>query len=510
MADNIASKTASVNAVARSSETSESEDVASSIAEKRTFRQRLKDVVWDSLDYSPEERRFISKIDFFILTWAGFSYFSKNLNSNNLSNAYVSGMKEELNVVGNEYQTFTTMWTIGYVISQLPSQAICTRVRLSVWCPSWELFWVVVTFATAAVKTPHHLYVCRFFVGLAEGTFYPAVHTVLGGWYTKRELAKRACIFFGSAFVGSMFSGYLQAALYSGMDGVHGLAGWRWLFIFDGVITLPMALWGYYALPDLPSNTRVRWLKKHEKELALRRMKAAGKDLEEPITVKGTVRVLKKWHFWVYTAYYTFFICSENIGSYMNLWLKSLHRYTVPQVNTYPTVTNAVTILTTLIYGWTSDAIQLRSPIVYFSLTVCFFAAMNLAIWDGVPFGLKWASFYLTGFAQGSGPVFLTMVNEACAGDSLERKIILGSTNSVAYAFNAWIPLITYNTNYAPRFLVGNSVTVGLIICAALTLTLAVFLERRDKRKNIRTLDTEVGEDALVGHGQEDDVKRSL
>lgn len=59
------------------------------------------------------------------------------------------------------------------------------------------------TFATAAVKTPHHVYVCRFFVsgylmilrtsfadpsqvGLAEGTFYPAVHTVLGGWYTKR------------------------------------------------------------------------------------------------------------------------------------------------------------------------------------------------------------------------------------------------------------------------------------------------------------------------------------
>jgi ACS family pantothenate transporter-like MFS transporter len=79
------------------------------------------------------------------------------------------------------------------------------------------------------------------------------------------------------------------------------------------------------------------------------------------------------------------------------------------------------------VYGWTSDAIQLRSPIVFFSLTVCFIAAMNLAIWDGVPFGLKWASYYLTGcvfflsrllvsglmgvclnrFAQGSGPVFL-------------------------------------------------------------------------------------------------------
>lgn len=28
------------------------------------------------------------------------------------------------------------------------------------------------------------------------------------------------------------------------MNGKAGLSGWRWLFIFDGVITLPMALWG--------------------------------------------------------------------------------------------------------------------------------------------------------------------------------------------------------------------------------------------------------------------------
>ncbi|CAG8976134.1 hypothetical protein HYALB_00002415 [Hymenoscyphus albidus] len=108
---------------------------------------------------------------------------------------------------------------------------------------------------------------------------------------------------------------------------------------------------------------------------------------------------------------------------------------------------------------------------------------MNLAICDDVPFHLKWASYYLTGFAQGTGLIFLTMVNEACSADSLERKFILGTTNSVAHAFNAWIPLITYDTRDAPRFLVGNSVTVGLIVCAALTLSLAVFLQRRDAAK---------------------------
>jgi len=228
------------------------------------------------------------------------------------------------------------------------------------------------------------------------------------------ELAKRACIFFASAFVGSMFSGYLQAAVYEGLDG-HGLRGWRWLFIMDGIITLPMALWGklrvhihrqfnpftrpsgYYALPDLPTSTRVRWLTPAEKSLAITRMQKIGRALEEPLTLSGLRRVLSNWHVWVYTAYYTFFICSENIGTYMNLWLKSLDRYTVAEINVYPTAMPAITIVTTLLYGWTSDALQLRAPIVYFSLGVCFFAAVNLAVWDGVPFGLKWASYYLTG-----------------------------------------------------------------------------------------------------------------
>ena len=48
-------------------------------------------------------------------------------------------------------------------------------------------------------------------------------------------------------------------------------------------------------------------------------MKAAGKDLEEPITLKGTIRVLKKWHFWVYTAYYTYVIQSTNPGIMLRL-----------------------------------------------------------------------------------------------------------------------------------------------------------------------------------------------
>lgn len=62
---------------------------------------------------------------------------------------------------------------------------------------------------------------------------------------------------------------------------------------------------GFYAVPDLPSNTRVHWLNAREKRLALERMDRAGKVLDEPVTFSGLRRVLGKWHFWVYTTYYT-------------------------------------------------------------------------------------------------------------------------------------------------------------------------------------------------------------
>jgi MFS transporter, ACS family, pantothenate transporter len=59
-----------------------------------------------------------------------------------------------------------------------------------------------------------------------------------------------------------MFSGYLQAGLYKGLNGHGGLAGWRWLFISDAIISIPIAVWGFWAIPDLPSNTRAFYLTK--------------------------------------------------------------------------------------------------------------------------------------------------------------------------------------------------------------------------------------------------------
>lgn len=107
-------------------------------------------------------------------------------------------------------------------------------------------------------------------------------------------------------------------------DGCLFLMGWlRYLWpcgvCWIGVIVNAgyemVADWvlAYYALPDLPSNTRVHWLKPEEVTLARQRMVEAGRGEDEPVTWGGLKRVLGKWHFWVYTAYYTWVLPCPNV-----------------------------------------------------------------------------------------------------------------------------------------------------------------------------------------------------
>jgi ACS family pantothenate transporter-like MFS transporter len=101
-----------------------------------------------------------------------------------------------------------------------------------------------------------------------------------------------------------MFSGYLQAAVYSGLDGAHGLAGWRWLFVMCGVITIPGAFWGFFAVPDSPYDSRVFYLTPTQLALAKSRMVKEHRKPFEGIGM-GTFRsVLTKPFVWVFVVNY--------------------------------------------------------------------------------------------------------------------------------------------------------------------------------------------------------------
>jgi MFS transporter, ACS family, pantothenate transporter len=184
-------------------------------------KRSWKSYVWDTFDKTPEERKFLFKLDGILLTFASLGYFIKYLDQININNAFVSGMKEDLNLYGNQLNYMQTLWTVGYVLGEVPSNMLLTRVRPSIWIPACEVTWATLTILLALCKNAQQVYVLRFFIGLAESTFYPGMQYIIGSWYRRDELAKRSCIFHVSSAIGTMFSGYLMAAVYH-LDGVQG------------------------------------------------------------------------------------------------------------------------------------------------------------------------------------------------------------------------------------------------------------------------------------------------
>ncbi|KAK8105245.1 major facilitator superfamily transporter [Apiospora kogelbergensis] len=437
--------------------------------------------IWD---YDPgrshEERIFIQKLDVFLITMLSLGYFIKNLDQTNISNAFVSGMKEELAMNGNEINLIDTAWTVGYVIGQIPSQIVLTKVRPSVWVPTCELVWTVLTFCLAAATTSNHVIAIRFFVGLAESAFYPAAHTILGSWYKPSELGKRACVFHASSAAASMFSGYLQAGVYKGLNGVHGMPGWKWLFIMDGIISLPICLAGYFLLPDLPENSKAFYITDRDRDLAQRRMASVGRAPRGKLGWSAFKRIFGRWHIYLLSILYIIFI---NLGpsssvNPMALWLKKTG-HSVSQINVIPTAAYAIQLVLTVVLAIVSDAIRHRARVMSLATFLGGFAALLLAVWR-IPDGLKWFAFLLQRASVPYGPLSMSWANEICGSDAEERAVVIGVMNSLGYAFNAWVPLLTYPQVDAPQFHKGFVYTTVAFAAQAGITAATAYMYKRD------------------------------
>lgn len=86
-----------------------------------------------------------------------------------------------------------------------------------------------------------------------------------------------------------------QVAVYDSLNGSHGLAGWRWLYIICGCMTVPVGLVTFFFLPDTPHKTRAWFLTEEDKEMAVRRIEEAGKAPPAKLTWKKAGRILRGW-----------------------------------------------------------------------------------------------------------------------------------------------------------------------------------------------------------------------
>ncbi|PYI14794.1 MFS general substrate transporter [Aspergillus violaceofuscus CBS 115571] len=421
-----------------------------------------KGYLWDTWELPRDQRWLLFKVDAFVLTFASIGYFLKNLDLNNINNAYLSGMEEDMKMYGNQLVTSTSIYTVGYVIGQIPSNLLLTRVSPRWVIPTLEVGWGIATICTSTVKSYHALYGIRFLVGLFESGFYPGIHYLLGSWYTPQEIGKRAMIFWLAGSMGTLFSGFLQAAAYTNLNGVNGLAGWRWLFIIDGIITLPLALAGYIFFPNLPQDGRKTWwITQDEHVLSVKRMDAVHRAGKSPWTKAKVKRMFLSWHIYLLPLLYIVW----NNGfpqAGMGYWLKSFNAtpapvpgttYTVPQINDYPLLTTGLFIIVSLTWGWLSDG-PLRGarwPFIYAGavITIIFCALLRqMPLYTNITG--RMAVYWLSNIGLGAGPLILSWANEICTADTEERALVIVLANDLAYVVQAVAPNFVWKTTDFP------------------------------------------------------------
>ncbi|KAI1376604.1 MFS general substrate transporter [Hypoxylon crocopeplum] len=451
------------------------------VAEKP--KQTWRSYFWDTFDKSPEERRFLFKLDAVILSFASLGYFIKNLDQINISNAFVSGMKEDLGLYGNQLNYMVACWTVGYVIGEIPSNMLLTKIRPSIWIPACEVVWSVLTILLSKCQTAEQIYALRFFIGLAESAFYPGMQYVIGN--RKDELAKRSCIFHASGTIGSMFSGYLMAAVYN-LNGENGFRGWQWLFIINTAISLPVAIAGFFFFPDVPEITKAWWLTKDEIELAKKRMYLEGRANRGSYTKAKFRKIFSSWHIYALTLLYIFFNNGSGYGSQpaFALWLKQ-EGYSITAINSYPTIASALAVIFTYIYAWTSDSVfkGARWPPMVFSGVVNIIINVSLAIWD-IPVGWKWFCYIVGMIGGGISGLTYAWAHEICSDDNEERAFVVATMNEMAYVVQAWLPLLIWQQIEGPRypkgFITMIFIAAGLIVTS---LTIRVLHHRERARK---------------------------
>ncbi|KAF8326515.1 major facilitator superfamily domain-containing protein [Cantharellus anzutake] len=199
-------------------------------------------------------------------------YILNLIECNNIASARLANLENDLGLTEKQYDTCISILYIGYISMQVPSNIILSRIaRPAYFLCGCMVVWGFLSACTGLTRNFTGLLLCRLLLGFAESAFFPGALYYISSWYTKKELALRIAFLQSGAQIGNAFGNLMAIGLLR-LDGTFGIAGWRWLFLTEGIVTVSVALISMLILPDLPSSSTSSHLNPEQHEFAIWRL----------------------------------------------------------------------------------------------------------------------------------------------------------------------------------------------------------------------------------------------
>lgn len=159
------------------------------------------------------------------------------------------------------------LFFVGYVLFEVPSNILMMRIGARRTLLRIMVLWGGISSAMMFVNSPLTFYVMRFFLGAAEAGFFPGVIFYLTYWFPAARRGRVTGFFMLGAAAAGIIGGPVSTWIMVHMSGLHGLHGWQWLFLFEGMPAVILGFVAFFFLSDKPQDAK--WLTAREKSIVL-------------------------------------------------------------------------------------------------------------------------------------------------------------------------------------------------------------------------------------------------
>jgi ACS family pantothenate transporter-like MFS transporter len=268
----------------------------------------------------------------------------------------------------------------------------------------------------------------------------------------------------------------------------------------DGLITIPIAIYGFLLFPDTPTTTKAPYLTSEERAMAIARIPESS-SVKVPLNLTFAKRIFTSWHWYGFVILWIIAGETESFSSnaLLALYMKSSpsHKYTVSQLNDYPTGVPAVGIVSTLFWATLTDFMGGKRYLVGYFIAITGIVTSAMILTQFEKTAVVFAAYYWAGAVYACQATFFAWCNDAMRyQDDRFRSVVIASMNMGSNAVNAWWILLFYSANMAPRFTKGMWAMIGCSIALALWTTGIVLMTMREEKsregRELRIGDTDV------------------
>jgi MFS family permease len=216
------------------------------------------------------ERRLFARVAWRLMPILLASYVLNYLDRNNIAFAALT-MNREVGLSATAFGVGAGMFFVGYCCCEIPSNLALYRVGPRLWLSRIMISWGLASAATIFVTGTTSFYLLRLLLGAAEAGFFPGVAFYLAAWFPAEYRTRIIAAFMAAVPISSVVAGPLSGWML-GMDGLLGIAGWKWLFLLQGLPVVALGVVLPMVLADTPADAA--WLSEEERDTIRRALRS--------------------------------------------------------------------------------------------------------------------------------------------------------------------------------------------------------------------------------------------